>query len=203
MLGVILLGLLTQSPPPLVSAADPGPRNFSRVGFAGMLGVGVNPVKDTTSLHGRAGFRFGLFDRTYSGSGANVAIAVLAGAGSSRAGGTTLGFDLRLELLYVGNKVEALEPIGNLFFTTGLVISTEGKAPIGYHVGAGLGFDLMFSGALGSAGGGLWRSVGTGGEAGIFIAAAILLVTSPTVEGRYTMRADGSGFGSVLIGVGI
>ncbi len=204
MITVILLSLLTQSPPPLVTAEHPTVHSgaYSRLGLAAMLGVGVNPVKGAPSIHGRVGVRLGLLDRNFSGFGPNVAIAVLVG-GSTFAGATNLGVDLRLELLYLGNKVEALQPIGNVYFTTGLVLPNDGRAAMGFHVGGGLGFDLMFSGMLGNSGVDLWAAIGAGREIGVIVAAAVLLITSPTVECRYTMRPDGTGFGSVVIGIGI
>jgi hypothetical protein len=209
MIGIILVGLLAQSPPPLVQV-DAMPltesygrpaSGYSRLGFAALAGIGVNALEGPLGLHGRVGARLGLLDRTQSGEGANIALAVLAGAGNGKKG-ATFGIDLRIELVYVGNKVEALEPIANLYFTTGVVLPTNGFGPIGFHVGGGLGFDLMFSGLLGNTGS-LWSAVGSSREIGLVIAAVILIVTSPTVEGRYTVRADGSGFGSVVIGVGI
>ena len=208
MLSALLAGLLAQSPPPLVTADPesvaevyPGPASFSRLGLAGMLGVGLSPASGASAIHGRFGVRFGLLERTRSGAGVNLALAVLGGAGKGPTG-TTLGLDLRLELIYLGNKVEALEPIGNLYFTSGIVVATDGRAPIGYHVGLGLGFDLMFSGALGNTAG-LWAMVGSSRELGLVIGGVILLITSPTIEGRYTTRADGSGYGSFVIGIGI
>jgi hypothetical protein len=203
MITVLLLSLLAQSSPQLVTADQPlVPGAYSRLGLAAILGAGVNPVKGAATLHGRVGLRVGLLDRNFNGFGPNVALAVLVG-GTAFSGATQLGVDLRVELLYVGNKVQALQPLANVYFTTGLLLPSDGRSAMGFHLGGGLGFDLIFAGMLGNTGVDLWAAIGAGRGLGMILGAAALLITAPTVECRYTMRTDGTGFGSVVVGIGI
>ncbi len=174
-----------------VNDAEP-PASYSRVGVAGFLGVGVRPSGPTEpTVHGRIGVHWLLFERTASGEGPNVGVALLIGGGTGRF--SSLGLDARVGLLYLGSKLAAAQPIGQVFLSTGLVVGATRGAPVDLHAGVGLGFDVLFSGLLPAPRGWL----------GVPLKAIALVVTSPALELRATWRSDGSTFGTVLVGIGI
>jgi hypothetical protein len=191
------------------SAADGESR--SKFGIAGTA-AGLFPVTATDghelAFHAAVGLRYCLFDRATFGWGPNLAVALLAAADIGDR--ISLGLDGRIEGLYLG-RASLTEPIMNLFVQGGFAIPFSG--PVEYHAGIGLNFDLLASGLLGGSGGGGGGggfnigSLGGGGgygAAGLLVAAAaILFVMMPSVELRYTARADGSAFGSVIVGIGI
>jgi hypothetical protein len=201
----------------------PEPRaNLSRYGFVGNLVGKLDQRTDSVPEQGygiqaRAGVRYGLLDRSRPG---NVALSVLVGGGFANGHGT-VGVDSRIEGMLAG-EVAPLTPVVMGYFTSGVTFSVDPSYATEFHVGVGTGWNLIASGYMKPFGDGFdldggpsfGRLLGGGNGIGaIFVIGVVAIIGAAivtylvalmsTAELRYTLRTDGTHYGSVVFGIGI
>jgi hypothetical protein len=163
----------------------------NRTGVVFGLGV-ISGEADTTrvpmlGLHGRAGLRFALLDRSEDPGRPNLGFAVLAGGDyTNLAHG--FGAEARFEV-GVGGSSELYQPFFNTFVSAGFQnLWFDSKPEL--HAGFGAGMDLLFSGLFHENFSVDLGHLHAGGAAAVGAVVAFLL--APSVEVRWVVRPDGT-----------